>query len=524
MSTSTTGESRAVVSAATPEASAAGAEILASGGNAIDAAVAVSLALGVTEPAGSGIGGQGTMIIKLPGEPAEVINGTSFAPSVIPEEVSSTDLMGLRASTVPSLLRTLDFAWKTRGSGRVSWRQVMEPSIRLAVEGFPLGRFRHLALARHASAIRHHETAAKLLLEPNGSIPKEGSLIRFSSLGRTLERLAAEGADDFYGGNLAWSIAEDMKRRNGWITADDLASVPNPRVIPPVAGIYRGWEVSTLPPPAAGWVVLLGLNLLERAPAEHLSRDGAERLVWLARALEIAHRRRAARPVRDLVDYEEGVASRIDKSRAERLLRAHRRGPVGETTHFSLVDDEGTVVAMTQSLNAYFGAKVAHPTLGFLYNDYMHEFTLTNGRHPFSLRPRAMPYSSMSSSILSRDGVPALALGSPGDSRIISAVVQVISHWVDLGQGIEAAVAAPRIHSLGADELLLEAEPSSPRALLRLEEQGYTVYRPLSSLFTGALNPYFGGVHAVARENDQWQGSADPRRDGAVSRGGTMPR
>jgi gamma-glutamyltranspeptidase/glutathione hydrolase len=132
-----------------------------------------------------------------------------------------------------------------------------------------------------------------------------------------------------------------------------------------------------------------------------------------------------------------------------------------------------------------------------------------------------MPFSSMSASILSRRGGPALVLGSPGDHRIISAVTQVISHWVDVGQGIEAAVAAPRIHTIRNEEVMLERPPGNVEGLLKLERRGYSVYQPLGSLFAGDYNPYFGGVHAVAQEDGHWRGAADPRRDGesAYARG-----
>jgi gamma-glutamyltranspeptidase/glutathione hydrolase len=188
----------------------------------------------------------------------------------------------------------------------------------------------------------------------------------------------------------------------------------------------------------------------------------------------------------------------------------------GETTHFSVVDQWGCMVSVTQSLNAYFGARVASPELGFLYNDYMREFEAAGRDHPFALRPGGQPYSSMSATALVRRGEPLLALGSPGDDRIISAVVQVLSRWVDVASDIESAVAAPRMHAMRKDELLLECTPPGPEQLLALERRGYHLSLPLSSLFTARLNPYFGGVHAVAREQERWSGAADPRRDGKV--------
>jgi gamma-glutamyltranspeptidase/glutathione hydrolase len=189
----------------------------------------------------------------------------------------------------------------------------------------------------------------------------------------------------------------------------------------------------------------------------------------------------------------------------------------GETTHFSILDREGTALGMTQSLNSYFGAKAASPKLGFLYNDYMREFVIGVESHPFALRPKAPPYSSMAATVFARGGRPELVLGSPGDDRIISAVVQVASHWADVGAGVESAVAAPRVHVLRDVEVMLEQKPPTAASLLALERRGYVLYQPLSSLYAGDLNPYFGGVHAAAWEEGELRGAADPRRDGAVA-------
>ena len=509
------------VSAATPEAALCGADVLAEGGNAVDAAVAVSLALCVSEPAGSGIGGQCTFIVHPPGGEPFVISGTSRAPAGVPESASLSDLTGRRASTVPSLLRVLDFAWRTYGSGRLSWPRLVGPAVRLAEDGYALGSFRHKALLRHARDILCSGGATRLLFEPDGSVPDEGSVIYNPVLARTLERIAMEGAYDFYEGVIAEAIATDMRANGGWITLDDLRDLPEPPVLAPIHGTYRGWDVYTLPPPSAAWTVIMALNILENAPEGELAFEGARRTVRIADALMIAHRYRVMQPVADLFDYEEAVAFKTGKAKARKIAGALQRTGLGETTHFSVADSAGMAVGVTQSLNSYFGARTACPGMGFLYNDYMRELMTGSPHHPYTLKPGAMPYSSMSACVLAVGGRPCLVLGSPGDERIISAVAQVISHWVDVGDGIEAAVEAPRLHTLRTEEVLLETRPQGAEALLGLEARGYTIHLPLSSLFAGDLNPYFGGVHAVARENGQWQGAADPRRDGAVAFAGS---
>jgi gamma-glutamyltranspeptidase/glutathione hydrolase len=515
---SRTGTSPGAVSAGTPEAAAAGAEILKRGGNAIDAAVATSLVLGVTEPAGSGLGGQTTMIVAPPGEEPFAINGSSFAPKGLPEDVGLEDLTGHRASTVPTTPRVLDFAWRRFGSGNVSWAELVDPAVGHAREGYVLGPFRHRALRRHARAIRRNATATRLLLAADASLPRRGATLRSPVLARTLERLGRDGVDDFYRGETGAHIARDMADHGGWVTAEDLERVHEPRVAHALKGTYRGWDVFTLPPPAGGWVVLLALNLLERAPAGDLAVEGPGRLVWLTESLRHAHRQRLRYSVAAPRDFD-AIAHHLEKRQARRVVRAFGMNGTGETTHFSVVDRNGLTVGVTQSLNSFFGARVASHRAGVLYNDYMREFALGKKKHPFALRPGAVPNSFMSATVLRRRDGSMLTLGSPGDDRIISAVVQVISHYADVGEGLQAAVAAPRLHTLRSETVLVEAEPGRASGLVQLEERGYTVYRPVTSLHAAGLNPYFGGVHAVAREEGEWAGAADPRRDGAVARG-----
>ena len=507
-----------VVAAASPEAAEAGVEILRAGGNAVDAAVAVTFALGVSEPAGSGIGGQAILLVHPPdGEPF-VVNGSTRSPAATPRDASREDLVGRRASTIPSTVRVMDFAWREYGSGEIDWGALLAPAIRAAEDGFALGPFRHASLARYARALRRDPASAAVFLGPAGALPDLGSVTRRPALARTLRRLAEAGGADFYEGEIARAIADDMAKHGGWITREDLAAFPDPPVRPPLEGRYRDWTVHTLPPPAGGWVVLQGLNLLEHAAPDDLAPQSQTRTLWMAEALRFAHANRSENPVRDFAQYEAGVARRIDKQTVRPALEELDLPGAGETTHFCVVDGAGMVVSASLSLNAYFGARAMSPELGFLYNDYMREFETGNPGHPFALRPNALPYSSMSATVLARDGRPQFAVGSPGSRRIISAVVQVVSAWADAGFSVERAVAAPRIHVVPeTDELLVERRLATRSLLLDLELRGFSVSMPLSSLFRGDRNPYFGGVHAVALDPQAgWQGGADPRRDGAV--------
>jgi gamma-glutamyltranspeptidase/glutathione hydrolase len=187
-----------------------------------------------------------------------------------------------------------------------------------------------------------------------------------------------------------------------------------------------------------------------------------------------------------------------------------------ETTHFSVVDRNGIVVSANLSINNYFGSKSASPDLGFLYNDYMHEFKINTPGHPFNLRSTAIPYSSMTPTILMKDGKPVMAIGSPGSERIISAIVQVVSPWIDAKLSLKEAVAYPRIHVTPDSVIYLESNDLQGEEIFILEKNGFKFEMPTSDIIINDLNPYFGGIHAIALENNQWKGVADPRIDGTV--------
>jgi gamma-glutamyltranspeptidase/glutathione hydrolase len=515
----TPGTGIGVVAAPTPEAAQAGVLVMEAGGNAIDAAVAISFALGVTEPAMSGLGGQTQILLDAPGAEPILINGTSFAPAATPAGATAEDVVGYRATTVPTTVRVLDFAWRRFGSGRMAWADLLTPAIRFAERGFVPGPFRRRVWEDFAKELAANPAARRFFLLENGRPPGRQAFTQ-PDLAATLRRIARDGADDFYRGEIAREIAADMEANGGWLTLADLEGLPEPTVLPALESRYRGYRVYTAPPPAGGWVVLRVLDLLNRRPALTLDPGRSERIEHLARTLRLGHRERRDEPVRDLVDYGPEVRAKLGRSAIDTLGDGD-----GQTTHFSVVDPDGMVVAVTASINYGFGAKVANATLGFLYNDYMREFVLGDPDHPYALRAGAMPYSSMSPTVVERRGSPVLALGSPGSARIISAVVQVGELWMDGFARIEEAVAMPRIHVVPDSALFLEDPAVADSAAL--ERAGFILAPPRADGVPGALNAYFGGVHAVAFERGEWTGAADPRRDGVVRRtrpvGGPVP-
>ena len=508
-----------VVSSATPEATKAGEKILNMGGNAIDAAVAVAFALGVTEPAMTGLGAGIQILVSIPGQDPFMINGTTYSPAATPSTATREDILFHRRSTVPSFVKTLDFAYRKFGSNKVSWEDALAPAINYAENGFKPGDFR---------AKIYQLGEQKLLTSPynmdhfliNGRIPLRGELIKQPALTTTLQRLAKVGANDFYTGQIAATIARDMSENNGWISLQDLNNFPEPRILPALRTHYRNHTVFTSTPPCGGWVVLLALNLLEQMP---ISAEGIERNKDLIIALTLAHGERQTNPVMAMVSYEDEVAAKLTMAKALELMES---SPLinditevegrGETTHFSIVDSDGMLVSVTTSINAIFGSRAASKELGFIYNSYMEDFVFEDSTHSYAVGPNKMAYSSMSPSIVrDENNNNVMAIGSPGSARIISSVAQTIQYWIDIDQDINSAVKYPRVHVVGKNAYL-ESEPSQSM-LDWLTALNYTLPEIKRDLATNDLNPYFGGIHAVAFENGRWVGAADPRRDGVAS-------
>jgi len=224
-----------------------------------------------------------------------------------------------------------------------------------------------------------------------------------------------------------------------------------------------------------------------------------------------------------MVYYEDEIYAKIAKTKASKLMNSSplinsstKTEGSGETTHFSIVDSDGMLVSVTTSINAFFGSRAASKSLGFIYNSYMEDFVFEDSTHSFAVGPNKMAYSSMSPSIVrDENNRNVMAIGSPGSARIISSVVQVIQYWVDIDNDINSAIKEPRVHVTGKN-VYLEYKPSPPM-ITWLAELNYDLLEIKSDLASNNLNPYFGGIHAVALENNQWIGAADPRRDGTTS-------
>lgn len=493
-------------------ASEAGAEILRNGGNAIDAAVASAVALGVCEPAASGLGGQTMMLIHL-ANPRRTfaLDGSSRAPNKANAKLFADKLIRLKghtASTVPSTLATLDYA--RREYGTMSLGEVTAPAIRLAHDGFPITPLLNRLTKREIKALRNGSAAAFFLNE--GKRPfKIAHQFKQPVLARTLTRLGKVGAEDFYQGSIAKKIARDMREHGGLIDEEDLAQIPFPIERKPISCNFEGHRVITFPPPGAGRTLIEMLNIYEHIAPELRTPDTPEGALILAEVIRRAFLDRRDRPYDPTFYAQIDDKRMVNKDYAQKVayLIKKRIRTQGETTHLSVMDNQGNIVALTQSIERVFGACAAGKDLGFLYNNYMSAFEYDDISHPYYMRPNAVPWASVAPTIVFHGRKPWLAIGSPGSDRIAPSILQVLmrlSHMSPLD-----AVAAPRLHCRINSEVSIEATRMRSDIPQKLLERGFTVRERTPYSF------YLGCVQLVVREQGKFIGVADPRRDGSAA-------
>lgn len=473
-------------------ASQIGVEIMKKGGNAVDAAIAVGLALAVVYPEAGNIGGGGFMLIGEANGEARVIDYRETAPrsarrdmyvdkagNLIKGEGSS--LIGYRAAGVPGTMAGFDIAFKTYSSGKLRWLDLVEPARLLAANGYTLSK--RLAERQFAAkdGFALYEDSNRIFLN-NGNYFKEGDVLRQPELAETLGRIAAKGAREFYNGRTAKLIAADMKAHGGLITTKDLK---NYRAVErtPLRGNYRGCEIITVPPPSSGGAVMLeALNILEGFDLRKMPSDSAMKYHLLAEAMRRAYADRSEFmgdpdfskiPVASLIDksYAAQRRSSIDRRKASNSNTIGHGNVVGdeptETTHFTVIDQTGMVVSNTYTLNDYYGSKVTAKGTGVLLNNEMDDFTSQPGKPNIyglvqgernAIQPRKRMLSSMTPTIvLRKDGTFWFALGARGGPRITTAVLQTIINVIDHDMVIQEAIDAPRVHHQWLpDEIVFE--------------------------------------------------------------------
>ena len=534
---------RGMVASTDRIASQAGVDILKRGGNAVDAAIAVALALTVTYPAAGNIGGGGFMMIRLRDGRTTAIDYREMAPAAAHRDVyldergelkkgEGGSLVGYRASGVPGTVAGMELALKKYGSGKLTWAQLVEPARRLAAEGFALPYGLARSLRNNEKDLSLYPETRKVYLN-NGRFLDEGEIWRQPELAATFARLQRFGPREFYEGRTARLIAEDMRAHDGLITLEDLKNyVAKERV--PLRTTYRGFEVISMPPPSSGGAVLIEmLNILEGFDLRHMGATSSERYHVQTEAMRRAFADRAEY-MGDADFVSVPVAGLIDKSYAERLRKGIKMGrastsaevkagrPAGaeseETTHFTVMDADGNCVSNTYTLNDSYGSKVVIKGTGILMNDEMDDFAAKPGTpNMFGLiqgernavAPRKRPLSAMTPTfVLRQDGSLWFAVGSPGGPTIINTVLQVITNVIDFDMNIQQAIDAPRIHHQWLpDEITYEPFGLSADTFRALEARGHRLtQRPR----------YMGDAQGIMIEEKTGVrlGASDPRNYG----------
>jgi len=519
----------AMVVAENAPAASAGAEILTRGGNAIDAAAATALAVGVTNPASCGIGGGGFMLIYLARTHSfYALDYRERAPMAASatmyvrggktdEELART---GPLAVAVPGEIAGLDAA--LRRFGTMKFSTVAAPAIGLAEQGFPATEHMAQDIARTSTQLAADPGLKATYLTPAGAAPKPGDILHEKALGATLRSLGDDPVTRFYHGEIARTLAEWMKVHGGLISAEDLAQY-RPVWRAPLHRAYRGYEVWTMPPPSSGGVVLEILGMLASAPVAGL---GADSPPYLARLIEIMRqgfidRDRYADPDFVHVPIDLLLSQRhID----EALQRALHRGapahlaPAADhgTSNLLVVDRDGNVVAVTTTINTIFGAKMMVASLGLVLNDEMDDFAAgpgvpnafkLEGAAANAIAPGKRPLSSMSPVIAMRRGRPVLTAGASGGPTIISGVVQVAVNVLDFHLAPAAAVEEPRVHEQAAPDMVFVEAAMPPATRSALEQMGYRLKEV----------PSLGAVGAIAIAPGDLNGAFDPRKGGGAA-------
>jgi gamma-glutamyltranspeptidase / glutathione hydrolase len=511
---------RGVVTTAHPAATAAGCEILRCGGNTVDAAAAAAWALAVCEPSGSGLGGQTTMLVRAASGQTVAVDGHSRAPAAASKRTvtRSQQHAGHRASTVPTTPATLDHIWKRWGS--LSLTRVLEPAIALAEDGFEVTELHSRQLGWCRKAL-NASTGGRHFLR-DGRRYLAGERFRQPQLARCLARLAREGIEDFYSGEVARATVRDMKRNDGLIDAADLQWIGPPLERQPLEISYGDHKVLTIPPPGGGVELLLALRLLDR-----LSEDGRahEPELWYARIADVtsvafaerehdpAHPDHWSDELGDLLLGDERVDTLAHGIPSQPLVAAGPGEEAGETTHLCVADAEGNVVSLTQSIQSLFGAKVGCDELGFLYNNYL--TTCPRRPHRYRLGPLACARSNAAPTLVvgrGGDGAPVLALGGAGSRRIVSAVLHAVSGVLDRGVSLPEALDQPRAHARPSGTVWLERPAARSDVVRSLRSR----FREIE--IKPALSYCMGAVQGIEFRDGRAYGAADPRRDG-VARG-----
>ncbi|HTB10893.1 MAG TPA: gamma-glutamyltransferase [Bryobacteraceae bacterium] len=527
----------AMVAAQEGLATDVGVAILKSGGNAIDAAVAVGFALAVTHPFAGNIGGGGFMTIRLADGRTTFIDFRERAPGKASRDMyldasgkpTRDSIEGWRSSGVPGSVRGFELALSKYGHKK--WGDVMAPAIELASKGFPVSY--SLAESLKGSRSLGRSPESKRIYQKDGAFYDVDETIKLPDLAATLTRISKNGAKEFYEGETAQKFAAEMAKNGGLITLADLKDYQAVER-KPLLGKYKNYEIITAPPPSSGGIGMLQiLGMLEGSGYEKTGFGSAASISYVAEAMQRFYADRSEYfgdpdffkvPIIGLLDpaYIKKRAATINRDRATPSDDVKPGKPAGsegtETTHYSVVDAEGNAVAVTYTLNGGYGNGITVPGLGFLLNNEMDDFAAKAGAANMfglvqgegnTIRPGKRPLSAMTPSIILRDGKLFMTVGAPGGSRIITAVTEVFLNVADFGMNAQDAVDAPRFHHQWQPDILYLEKGFSPDTVDLLKQRGFKVdYAP------GVV---VARVEAIVIDGGWLQGGSDGRAVGKAA-------
>lgn len=512
-----------------------GAEILAKGGNAVDAAVAMGFALAVVLPRSGNIGGGGFMLVYLAEEGKTIaIDYREMAPAAAGRDLfldSSGNVnralatKSLASSGVPGTVAGLYLAH--RKYGKLPWADLLAPAIKLAREGFPVTLFLANLLKQRKAQLGVTREGREVFYKSGSGFYEPGEILVQPNLAKTLDLIAKLGPDGFYKGPVADMIVAEMGMGGGLITHQDLE---NYRAVirEPVQGTYRGYEVVSMPPPSSGGVhIIQMLNILENFDLKSTGPNSAATVTALAETMKYAYADRSQHlgdpdfieaPINWLTskEYAREIAAKIKAKGVQPAAAIMPGEPKDtesfETNHYAVVDRFGNAVANTYTLNYSFGSGIMVDGAGFLLNNEMDDFSAKPGvpngygllgGDANAIESGKRPLSSMTPAIVLKDGKPVFLAGSPGGSRIITAVLQTIVNYIDFGLSVGQAVQSPRIHHQGFPDVLMLEPGFSPDTVRLLRQAGYSVEEGTA----------YTAVEAIQILPDGWMfGYADQRR------------
>lgn len=520
------------------QAADVGIAVLKKGGNAVDAAVAIGFTLAVTHPFAGNLGGGGFMLIRFADGRSTFVDFRERAPGKAARDMyldssgnpTRESVEGWRSAGVPGTLRGFELAQSKYG--RKKWADLLSPAIRLASKGFVING--PVADSLRTTKNLSSDPESKRIFLKGGAFYRAGETLVQPELAATLRRIAKSGAVDFYEGETARRLATEMASHGGLISLDDLKNYKAVERTP-LAGQYRNYTILTAPPPSAGGAGLLQmLGMLDGSGFQKSGAGSVTAYHYLAEAMRRFYADRsqymgdpdsADVPLALLLDpaYLRLRAGSIDPKRATQSSTLHpgtlTRKEGTQTVHYNVVDAEGNAVAVTYTLNDGFGSGITVPGLGFILNDEMDDFTARPGRPNLfgvvqgeanAIAPGKRPVSSMTPTIVLRDGKLFLLLGTPGGSRITTAVLQVFLNIVDFGMNVQDAVDFPRIHHQWQPDKLYVEQAMNPGTISGLRTLGHdTDFAP------GVVPPRVG---AILIENGRLEGAVDPRNTRNISK------